>query len=239
MSKGPFRFKKFEVHQDQCAMKVGTASVLLGAWADVSFNPDRVLDIGAGTGVLGLMMAQRTTAKYVDAIEVEPDTYNQCLENFDNAPFYGRLFCFFTDFEQFIKENDGDRYDLIICNPPFFTETTASPDPKRDLARRVASLPFDELLLGVSGLLSPHGQFNTVIPYKEHLNFIELAEKVGLFPLRLTYVKGTPDSEAKFVLMAFSFENVSSIFDHLVIELERHRYTQEYINLTKDFYLYM
>lgn len=238
MSKKPFRFKEFEVHQDICAMKIGTASVLLGAWADVSFNPDPILDIGAGTGILGLMMGQRTSAEVIDAIEIEPDAFEQCVENFDNSPYGGRAFCFHADLNEFVEEVDF-HFELIICNPPFFNETTASPDPKRDLARRASSLPHDELLLGVSKLLSPQGQFNTIIPYNQHFQFIELAEKVGLFPSRLTYVKGTPDSETKLVLMAFSFHNVSAIFDNLVIELERHVYTEEYKNLTKDFYLDM
>ncbi|WP_417363695.1 tRNA1(Val) (adenine(37)-N6)-methyltransferase [Galbibacter sp.] len=238
MSKKPFRFKAFEVHQDLCAMKIGTASVLLGAWADITSNPYSILDIGAGTGILGLMMGQRTSAELIDGIEIEPDAFEQCVENFDNSPYFGRLFCFHTDLNEFVEEVE-DQYDFIICNPPFFSENTASPDPKRDRARRVASLPFEELVLGVSKLLTPQGQFNTIIPYKEHLNFIDLAENVGLYPSRLTYVKGTPDRETKLVLMAFSFHEVSAVFDKLVIELERHVYTEEYINLTKDFYLDM
>lgn len=238
MSKKPFRFKEFEVHQDRCAMKIGTASVLLGAWTDVTSNPNSVLDIGAGTGILGLMMAQRTSAGYIDGIEIEPDAYEQCVENFDNAPFFEQLFCFHADLNEFVEEVE-DQYDLIICNPPFFSETTASPNPKRDLARREASLPFEELLHGVFVLLAPDGQFNTIIPYKEHFKFLYLAENFDLFPSRLTYVKGTPDSEIKMVLMAFSLHKTSTITEELVIEIERHRYTEEYRNLTKDFYLGM
>lgn len=239
MSKIPFRFKQFEVHQDRCAMKIGTASVLLGAWTKVSSNPCSILDVGAGTGILALMMGQRTSAQIIHAIEVEPDAYEQCFENLENAPFNeGRLFCFHVDFREFVVEMD-QQYDLIISNPPFFSETTASRDPKRDQARREVSLPYEDLLHGVSFLLTPQGYFNTIIPYKEHLRFIELAEEEGLYPSRLTYVKGTPTTEVKMVLMEFSFFKISTLSNELVIELQRHVYTQQYIDLTKDFYLQM
>src|SRR5690606_17540852 len=204
MSNKPFRFKEFEVYQDRCAMKIGTAAVLLGSWVDVTFNPFSVLDIGAGTGVLALMMAQRTSAEIIDAMEIEPDAYEQCVDNFERSPWNDRLFCYHADFNEFTSEIDY-HYELIISNPPFFSETTASADLKRDHARTSASLPFEDLLLGVSKLLAPQGQFNTIIPYKEHHSFIALAEKEGLFPSRMTFVKGTPDSEIKMVLMAFSF----------------------------------
>ena len=238
MSKNPFRFKQFEVHQDRCAMKIGTASVLLGAWAQVSSNPSSILDIGAGTGILALMMGQRTSAEIIDAIEIEPDAYEQCVDNFECSPWCNRLFCYHADFSEFVSEID-DHYDLIISNPPFFSESTASPNPKRDQARRAASLPYEDLLHGVSFLLTPQGHFNTIIPYKEHLHFIALAEKEDLFPSRLTYVKGTPSTEIKMVLMEFSPVKTTTLTSELIIELHRHIYTEQYINLTKDFYLEM
>lgn len=238
-SNKPFRFKEFEVYQDRCAMKIGTAAVLLGSWVDVTSNPFSVLDIGAGTGVLALMMAQRTSAEIIDAMEIEPDAYEQCVDNFERSPWNDRLFCYHADFTEFTNEMD-DQYELIISNPPFFSEATASANLKRDQARRSASLPFEDLLHGVSKLLAPQGQFNTIIPYKEHHNFIALAKKAGLLPFRITFVKGTPDSEIKMVLLSFSFtEILTTISSELIIELERHYYTEEYKNLTKDFYLNM
>lgn len=238
MSVKPFRFKAFEVYHDRCAMKIGTAGVLLGSWVEVSSNPFSVLDIGAGTGVLALMMAQRTSAQVIDAMEIEPDAYEQCVENFERSPWNDRLFCYHADFTEFAEEID-DQYELIISNPPFFTEATASSDLKRDQARRSASLPFSDLLLGVSKLLSSQGQFNTIVPYKEHHNFITLAKDLGLFPCRMTFVKGTPDSDIKMVLLAFSFAETTIRINELTIELKRHQYTEDYINLTKDFYLHM
>src|SRR5690606_14512931 len=185
-----------------------------------------------------LMMAQRTSAEIIDAMESEPDAYEQCVDNFERSPWNDRLFCYHADFTEFTNEID-DQYELIISNPPFFTESTASTDLKRDQARRSASLPFEDLLLGVSKLLTPQGQFNTIIPYKEHYNFITLAEKQGLFPFRITFVKGTPDSEINMVIMGFSFKEIPTTNNELIVELARHHYTEEYKNLTKDFYLNM
>src|SRR5690606_40950735 len=167
-SNKPFRFKEFEVYQDRCAMKIGTAAVLLGSWVDVTSNPFSVLDIGAGTGVLALMMAQRTSAEIIDAMEIEPDAYEQCVDNFERSPWNDRLFCYHADFTEFTNEID-DQYELIISNPPFFTESTASTDLKRDQARRSVSLPFEDLLLGVSKLLSQQVQFNMIIHYSDYV----------------------------------------------------------------------
>ena len=120
MSK-PFKFKEFSVNQDQCAMKIGTDAVLLGAWASLEANPFAILDIGAGTGVLGLMLAQRSHAEVIDAIEIDDDAYEQCVDNFELSPWADRLFCYHASLEEFAEEID-DEYDLIICNPPFYAE---------------------------------------------------------------------------------------------------------------------
>ena len=247
MSSNTFHFKQFTINQDQCAMKIGTDAVLLGAWANLEHHPNSVLDIGAGTGVIALMLAQRSNEETIDAIEIDENAYEQCVGNFENSPWSGRLFCYHASLEEFTDEIDY-KYDLIISNPPFYSPTLASPSlPKgenimsnsRKIARFYDALPFEHLVESVSKLLSDEGKFSVIIPFKEEENFIELASNINLFPNRITRVKGSPTSEIKRSLMEFSFNKNDLKINELIIEVERHQYTQDYINLTKDFYLKM
>ncbi len=219
-------------------MKIGTDSVLLAAWTPLTNAPDSVLDIGAGSGVIALMLAQRTTAELIDAIEIDTDAYEQCVDNFELSPWADRLFCYHAGLDEFAEEIE-DRYDLVISNPPFYSETVASGDTARDLARQNQSLPFEELLEGVSKLLSPKGLFSTIIPYKEEIRFKELAAAFGLFPKQIKRVRGTAGSAIKRSMLAFTFSAEDTQEDTLVIEHARHEYTGAYIALTQDFYLKM
>lgn len=236
--KKPFKFKQFRVQQDKCAMKIGTDGVLLGAWASLDHNPNSILDIGAGTGVIALMLAQRSVAEVIEAIEIDANAYEQCVENFEESPWADRLFCFHAGLDEFVNEIE-EKYALIISNPPFYSEKISSGDIARDIARQNQSLPFDELLEGVALLLAKEGAFSTIIPYKEEASFIQLAQKFGLFPQRICNVKGTPSSEIKRSLLEFGFKTVTPTLDTLTIELERHKYTSEYKALTQEFYLKM
>ena len=238
MSNKPFIFKQFTVNQDRCAMKIGTDSVLLGAWASLDSNPVSILDIGAGTGILALMLAQRSNAQLIDAIEIDDNAYEQCVENFENAPWSDRLFCYHASLEEFVEEME-DQYHLIIANPPFYSEDYKTENQQRDLARFSDALPFGHLLESVSKLLSFEGLFSVVIPYKEQERFIALASKSKLFPNRMLHVKGNPTSEIKRSLIEFSFSESKTQIHELVIETLRHQYTKAYINLTKSFYLKM
>ena len=159
----PFKFKEFTINQDQCAMKIGTDSVLLGAWASIEKIPLSVLDIGAGTGVLSLMLAQRCSAELIDAIEIDDNAFEQCVDNFEQSPWGDRLFCYHASLEEFIEEIE-DKYDLIICNPPFYSEDYKTKSDQRDLARFQDAMPFEHLLKSVSKLLSENGIFSVVIP---------------------------------------------------------------------------
>lgn len=234
----PFKFKEFTLQQDQCAMKVGTDGVLLGAWASVANQPDTILDIGAGTGLIALMLAQRSSAETIDAIEIEEKAYEQCVDNFEFAPWADRLFCYHAGLDEFTDEID-DTYDLIISNPPFYAEEVSSGDATRDMARQNQSLPFSELIASASKLLSKTGLFAVIIPFKEEETFIALAEKEKLFPKRITQVKGSSNAPIKRSLLEFSFDKKKVIKTELTIETTRHQYTPEYITLTKDFYLKM
>lgn len=233
-----FKFKQFSIIQDKCAMKIGTDGVLLGAWTTTSQNPFSILDIGTGTGVLALMLAQRSTAETIEALEIDGDAFEQAAENFENSPWADRLFCYHAGFIEFIEEVD-DKYDLIISNPPFYSENYKTDNPQRDLARFSDALPFEHLLHGTAKLLDNDGKAAFIIPFSEEEHFISLAEKYMLFPNRITHVKGTPNSTIKRTLLEFSFTQKEINTSELIIETSRHQYTEDYINLTKDFYLKM
>ncbi|WP_047246484.1 tRNA1(Val) (adenine(37)-N6)-methyltransferase [Maribacter thermophilus] len=234
----PFVFKQFNVAQDRCAMKIGTDGVLLGAWAPVNNEPVTILDIGSGTGVIALMLAQRSNAEIIDAIEVDGDAYEQSVENFEASPWGDRLYCYHAGLDEFVDEID-DRYELIVSNPPFYVENVASGDVSRDLARQNSSLPFDELLEGVAKLLSDEGRFATIVPYKEEAQFVNMASDLGLYANRITRVRGNEEAPIKRSLLEFSRESAELLYDELTIEKARHVYTAEYVHLTKDFYLKM
>ena len=234
----PFVFKQFTIHQDQCAMKVGTDGVLLGAWASLEHQPNTILDVGAGTGVIALQLAQRSSAETIDAIELDDKAYEQCVANFEASPWADRLFCYHAGFDEFVDEMD-EAYDLIVSNPPFYVEEVTSGNKSRDQARQRSSLPFEELIEGAAKLLSDNGRFAVIVPFKEESAFINLAERQGLYPNRITRVKGNPNANFKRSLMELSFHTLEPYIDNLVIEQGRHQYTKEYIELTQAFYLKM
>jgi len=234
-----FTFKQFSIEQDKTAMKVGTDGVLLGSWAPIDHNPFSILDIGAGTGIIALMLAQRTSAEQIDALEIDEEAYEQAVDNFENSPWGDRLFCFHAGLDEFIEEPE-DEYDLIVSNPPFYAEDYKTENDQRDLARFQDAMPFEELIEAADLLLSENGIFAVILPFKEEQKFISLAKEFELYPTKITHVKGTPKSEIKRSLLAFS-RNENQVFDidELIIEIDRHVYTPEYIELTKDFYLKM
>ena len=240
MSK-PFKFKEFTIHQDKTAMKVGTDGVLLGAWCSVDDYPDTILDIGSGTGVISLMIAQRSDAMTIDAVEVDENAYEQTVENFEKSDWGDRLYCYNATFNEFADEigEEEETYDLIVSNPPFYTDDFETEDDARNKARFTSSLSFEELIRGVSKILSENGVFSVVVPFKEEESFINLTKEKKLFLNRICRVKGKVTSEIKRSLMEFSFIEKVIEEKSLVIEIERHKYTEDYINLTREFYLKM
>ena len=232
----PFQFKQFSVAQDRCEMKVGTDAVLLGAWSALDHMPNTILDIGSGTGILALIMAQRSTAELIDALEIDADAYEQCVYNFETSDWGDRLFCYHASLDEFVGEIE-DTYDLIISNPPFYTDHFKSRNEARNKARFEDALPFEELLTSASKLLSVTGQLSVIIPFSEEINFISLAKNVDLYPIRILRVRGQEESPVKRSLISFTFQENKIKVSELTIEITRHHYTNDYINLTKDFYL--
>jgi len=238
MNRGNFKFKQFTINQDQCAMKIGTDGVLLGAWTSLDNPPNSILDIGTGTGVIALQLAQRSNAEIIDAIEIDNNAFEQAVDNFENSPWGDRLYCYHASLEEFSEEID-DKYDLIVSNPPFYNDDFHSNDDARNTARFTVALSFDALLKSASKLLSKNGVFSLIIPFKEEENFVKLAKKYGFLINRTCRVKGTPESETKRSLIEFSFTEKEFIIESLIIETARHQYTNAYISLVKDFYLKM
>jgi len=219
-------------------MKVGTDGVLLGAWVAIESDPFSILDIGAGTGLIALMLAQKSNAELIDAVELNNEAYEQTVANFEESDWGDKLFCYHASLQEFAEEID-DSYDLIVSNPPFYTSTYKNLEEDRAMARHTETLTYRDLLQGVSKLLSENGSCAFIIPYLEAANFIKIAAEFKLFPNRITNVKGTETSEIKRSLLQFSFEENEIEITMLVIEIERHNYTSAYKNLVKDFYLKM
>ena len=236
-----FQFKQFTVWHDLCAMKVGTDGVLLGAWASVE-GRRRILDVGTGTGLIALMAAQRNGETLIDAVEIDADAARQAEANFAASPWADRLHVILSDFSRF---DSGQRYDLIVSNPPYFESSLTSPGRQRTLARHTASLPFEALIASARSLLAEGGLLALVYPADADERIRSLAIEAGLRPRRRLAVRGTPDAPVKRVLAEYELRQVASPMpEHeeraeLTVELARHEYTLEYIALTRAFYLKM
>lgn len=233
-----FRFKKFTVYHDKCAMKVGTDAVLLGAWADTSFCRN-ILDIGTGTGIIALMLAQRSQAT-VEAIDIDKEACVQATENAAASPYTERIKVVHASCADFAASNQQKRYDLIVSNPPYFINSLKCPDNKRTVARHTDTLLLSDLIREAQTLLSPCGRIALVLPYERLEEVKALASANHLYICRQTDVIPTPEAAPKRLLVELSTteENIKNR-DTLTIEEARHQYTPEYIALTKEFYLKM
>lgn len=233
-----FRFKKFTVYHDKCAMKVGTDAVLLGAWADTSFCRN-ILDIGTGTGIIALMLAQRSQAT-VEAIDIDKEACVQATENAAASPYTERIKVVHASCADFAASNQQKRYDLIVSNPPYFINSLKCPDNKRTVARHTDTLLLSDLIREAQTLLSPSGRIALVLPYERLEEVKAHASANHLYICRQTDVIPTPGAAPKRLLVELSTteENIKNR-DTLTIEEARHQYTPEYIALTKEFYLKM
>lgn len=232
-----FAFKQFIIKQDKCAMKVGTDAVLLGAWIKPNESTIKILDIGTGTGVIALMLAQKTSA-HIDAIDIDEEACLQANQNVTESKFANQVTITYSSFQSFTKTSNN-KYNLIVTNPPYFEQSLKSTDEQRSHARHADVLPFEELLDGVIKLLDIKGKFCLILPTLEAVKFRYMAEKKGLSLSKLLRVKSKIDKDIeKRHLMQFEFK--ASEFSEQTIaieEEERHQYTKAYKDLTKDYYL--
>lgn len=229
-----FRFKQFEVAHDKCAMKVGTDGVLLGAWAN-HFSPQTILDIGTGSGLIALMLAQRFDNAKITGIDIEDSAIEQATENFSRSNWNDRLTVQNSDLGQF----QSDNFDLIVSNPPFFNGTYFSGNTERDTARQNDSLPPALLFQKVAELLNKDGHFCCIVPTEHKAVYIQEAQFSHLFLNQELRVKGHPNKPFKRELLLFSKHSSELISNSLTIETnKRHEYTAQYLTLVKDFYLF-
>ncbi len=237
-NKKPFKFKQFEIYQDQTAMKIGTDGVLLGAWANVS-SAQNILDIGTGTGVIAIMAAQRNSTSKIHAIEIDESAFLQANKNIRNCKWFERISIQHISLQAFTK-NTSEKYDAILSNPPFFNNGTLPKGESRENARHTSTLTQDEMLYSIAILLNPSGIFSTIQPRNEGRKLIEKANKIGLFCTKKIHVKSKKGKPIERLLLQFEKTKKECLESELIIQFDkRNDYTQDYMDLTKDFYLKM
>jgi tRNA1Val (adenine37-N6)-methyltransferase len=236
MSNDTFEFKKFKIKHDRCAMRVGTDAVLLGAWV-IPNGSKTILDIGTGSGVIAMMLAQKSTAKIL-AVDIDKESTEQAVENVQNSVFAGQVEIVHTSFQNF-AETTNSKFDLIVTNPPYFIDSLKNSNDTKATARHNDSLSYSDLLAGVKRLLSEKGKFCLILPTKEAAIFRELAQAKGLYLSKLLRIRTRMEKDTeKRHLMQFEFKETEFSESTLVIEADSHRnYTAQYKEFTKDYYI--
>ncbi|TAL80293.1 MAG: methyltransferase domain-containing protein [Bacteroidetes bacterium] len=234
MANDYFTFKQFTINQDKSAFKVGTDGVLLGACADIA-GVKSILDIGSGTGLIAIMLAQRCDA-LITAIEPDKNSFIQAKGNVNLCKWRNRIRVIRSDLQNFSPGNE--KFDLIVTNPPYFCNSLKNPDPRKSSARHNDSLTSDEILKGISRLMEDDGRLQIILPYVEGNVFIAEAQKSGLYCNSILKIKPLPAAEIRRLVLTFSMKRLTVTERFLTIEHgKRHEFTEEYINLTRDFYL--
>ena len=235
MPKEYFEFKQFVIYHDKCAMKVGTDGVLLGAWTTTEQNTKRILDIGTGSGLIAIMLAQKSDADII-GVDIDDSAIQQATENAYRSTWKERLTFLKTDIKTFHTDN---RFDLIVCNPPFFVNSLHCPNQQRTTARHSSSLPFETLIKCVYNLLANNGLFNVILPYTLVDEFTQLGWECGLHLYkRCIILSKSGDKPIRSILSLTKDHCDYPKTEYLVIRNKEGEYTEEYKELTKEYYLH-
>lgn len=235
MGAEPFHFKKFSVAQNQCAHKVGTDGVLLGAWVTVKENEGNILDVGTGSGLIALMLAQRTNpSSRIDAVEIEAKDAQQAWENVQQSPWPEKITIYQEAVQRFNPEKD---YDLIVSNPPYFVNSWLPPEEKRSQARHTHQLSYQDLLVTVSRLLKKQGRLAVILPYAEGLIFLDLALSFHLFPVRKTAFRSRLHKPVERLLLELAYEGKLEAEQEIILYESGENWSEDYKELTGEFYL--
>ena len=234
MSNPYFRFKQFTTYHDRCAMKVGTDGVLLGAWCDVT-GCREIVDVGTGSGLIALMLAQRGGAN-ITGVEIDAAAAAQAAENAALSPFAERVKIVCASFADFAAESEG-KYDRVVSNPPYFIDSLKPGNAARSLARHTGTMDYRQLVANSCRLLSESGRLAVILPYDHFDLFAGVADEYHLSLCRKTVVYPKPDAAPRRVLMEWGKAPCLCVDDTLVVEVERHIYSDDFKRLTQEFYL--
>ncbi len=229
-----FQFKQFSINDDQSTMKVGTDGVLLGAWCDIR-NAKSILDIGSGSGLISLMLAQRTEA-LISAIDIDENSVNQGKQNFQNSDWGNQLTAIHSSLKDFTK-SENKKFDLIVSNPPFFINALKSPFKNKTRSKHTDELSYQELAHGIANFMASDGRACLILPYTESKFFIDLALIENIYLNKQLIIK--PKASRKFnrILMEFSFQKSKLEEKEIYLREENNEYSEAYKSLCKNYYL--
>jgi tRNA1Val (adenine37-N6)-methyltransferase len=246
-----FQFKQFTIHQNQCAMKVSTDACVFGAYIPVE-NAKRIIDIGTGTGLLALMLAQRNTNAKIDAIEIDSQAAQQAAENVAKSNWKSTIAIINTSIQDFTQENQQKEnqqnklgtYDLVVSNPPFFVSSTLPPNVKQQVAHHTTALSFEELWQAVELLITPKGHFAVLLPLPESNIFAEIGKKLGFFATQQLFIQDSSKKNPHRLITIFQKGEIKQEIKQimqatLVIKDVSGNYTKEFIHLLQTYYLYL
>jgi tRNA1Val (adenine37-N6)-methyltransferase len=236
MSNPYFQFKQFTVYQDQCAMKVCADACILGA-SVAKNNARSILDIGAGTGLLSLILAQKLPSSTIHTVEIDANTAQQAQQNITDSPWSNQIHVFHESIQSY-SQTCKEKYDLIVSNPPFFLNHKQSKKHQLNLARHTIQLSFQELIESIQQLLSPQGAFHILLPVYESQLLESVANNYGFYPYQKLLVKNQPQSIPHRAILSYQAKQKDLIINELSIRDKNNNYTTDYVELMKDFYLF-